>query len=467
MRLCDPADLHGIHERVPQQALPAQQGPGRYSSVGALTMRRLGALLRSDTAALMLANLAAALLGIITGVIAARALGPTARGELAVVIFWPALIATIVEFGVPDALTLRVSRDPSNAGAYASSAYILAGGAAAVGAVGGGLLLPLVLRDDQAHLLPLTRAAMSYIPLSSLSGVPLGLLLGLQRFRLVATVRVATALLYTVGLIAAVALGRTSVQDLTLVTVAARGLPLVLALPFARTPWRSPLHHSHIGPQARMGASLHGARLAAVIGASEDRLLASVFMIAHSIGLWQVASAIAVVMQFISQAFGQKLYASSASSDASAAADSLLKAYLRSVVFTAICAAAAWPALPLLVSLLYGPEFSAAASAGRIVLAGTVLAAGAVALQAGARAALRTWVCVGSELLGGLGMAAAAYVFNRPLEPSALALAYLLGRAAVLVILVGAARIHTGLPARAFVPSPQRIMWALRRGSGE
>ena len=53
-----------------------------------------------------------ALIGIATGVMAARLLGPAGRGALAALMLWPALIASLVLLSLPTGLALEVARTP-------------------------------------------------------------------------------------------------------------------------------------------------------------------------------------------------------------------------------------------------------------------------------------------------------------------------------------------------------------------
>src|SRR5947209_1207742 len=103
-------------------------------------------MLRKDTVALMAANLNYALIGVITGVVTARALGVEGRGDLAVVVFWPTLVATLVELGVGDALTLWVAREPGNVRGNLAGATIIAVAISAIGMVAGFFVLPLLLQ---------------------------------------------------------------------------------------------------------------------------------------------------------------------------------------------------------------------------------------------------------------------------------------------------------------------------------
>src|SRR5579871_6170623 len=62
---------------------------------------------------------------LISGLLAARLLGPTGRGELAAIQMWGALFSIFAALGMSDALIYFVARDPAQGGAFAGSAVLL------------------------------------------------------------------------------------------------------------------------------------------------------------------------------------------------------------------------------------------------------------------------------------------------------------------------------------------------------
>src|ERR1700722_6851549 len=61
-----------------------------------------------------------------SGMMAARLLGPTGRGELAAIQTWGGFISILAMMGMPDALVYFSAREPARAGAYTFSAIVLA-----------------------------------------------------------------------------------------------------------------------------------------------------------------------------------------------------------------------------------------------------------------------------------------------------------------------------------------------------
>jgi len=411
----------------------------------------------------MLANLGATIGGVLTGVVAARALGPQGRGDLAVIVFWPSLIALLVDFGIADALTIRNSQNSEGAGAHRKTAYWLAVAASVLGVALGACAMPFLLRGSQKSLLQDGYFALAYVPLSALAAVPVGDLLGQQRFRAVAVIRLGTVVCYTVAMLASVLAGHGTVRVLTWLTVGARGLPLVLALPFAYS-----RRHDVGGPaflpshrrQVTDGLRLHGARLATVLGASEDRALANLMLTQRGIGLWQVASALTTVMLFVGQAVSQHLYSSSAGMS-TGRAELIYKAYVRAVAITALIAILGSPLLPFVIPLLYGRDFSVAVKPAIVVMVASVFAAGAITLQAGARAMLKIRVCVISEIAGIIVMGLVAWPAVRAWSELGLGVAYLVGRLCVLAAMTFQAPRLFGIRSVNLIPGSARFIGTL------
>ena len=70
-------------------------------------------------------NIMLALLGVLTGALAARLLGPDGRGQLAAIQMWPNFLAIIGNLGLPDALVYYSARARAESGRYAGSAVLL------------------------------------------------------------------------------------------------------------------------------------------------------------------------------------------------------------------------------------------------------------------------------------------------------------------------------------------------------
>lgn len=124
-------------------------------------------------------NIEINVIGLITGVLAARLLGPEGRGELAAIQMWGAFVATLSLLGLPDAVVYLSGREPRRAGAYwiSGSVCALAWGTAAL-LIGYGAL-PWVLGSQSAAVISTTRwYAVGLFVLFTVNWIPMSVLRG-------------------------------------------------------------------------------------------------------------------------------------------------------------------------------------------------------------------------------------------------------------------------------------------------
>jgi O-antigen/teichoic acid export membrane protein len=92
------------------------------------TARRLNEMrsFRDQVAITLITNFGLSALGVVTGTLLARGLGPAGRGELATIQVWGAFGVTLALLGLPDALAYRVGRQPHRAAELWLTAGVLA-----------------------------------------------------------------------------------------------------------------------------------------------------------------------------------------------------------------------------------------------------------------------------------------------------------------------------------------------------
>lgn len=108
-------------------------------------------------------------LNTITGILAARALQPQGRGELAAMILWPTLVGGLTAFGLPKALIYHVRRDPKRASALAGSAALLCVLTTIIGTAIAWHVIPLWLRRQPEHTIFVAQLCLLVVPIHTLS----------------------------------------------------------------------------------------------------------------------------------------------------------------------------------------------------------------------------------------------------------------------------------------------------------
>jgi O-antigen/teichoic acid export membrane protein len=148
-------------------------------------------------------NFILAALGLLTGVLVARLLGPRGRGELTAIQTWPSVIATASMLGLPDALVYFSAKEPERLGRRLGSAMLL--GLLTSTIVGGVayLAMPTLLAAQSTSVVSAARWFLLLGPIYALVGMPFHPLQGRGDFRLWNTLRTTPAVGWLVVLLAA------------------------------------------------------------------------------------------------------------------------------------------------------------------------------------------------------------------------------------------------------------------------
>jgi O-antigen/teichoic acid export membrane protein len=92
------------------------------------------------------------ILTLVAGTISARILGPTGRGELAVLLYFPALMSSLFVLGLPQAITYEIAQHPRVASNTACAGLYIAAATSVLGALFFVFLIPYFLTPDKRYL---------------------------------------------------------------------------------------------------------------------------------------------------------------------------------------------------------------------------------------------------------------------------------------------------------------------------
>src|SRR6202022_3096555 len=102
---------------------------------------------------------------LVGGIVLARGLGPEARGQLAVVLLWPALLASLGGLGVAEAVAFYASKETTRWSQALTSALVIGVPQSVVLMLVGLLVLPLALAGQPAFVLQAALLYLLVIPL--------------------------------------------------------------------------------------------------------------------------------------------------------------------------------------------------------------------------------------------------------------------------------------------------------------
>ena len=136
-----------------------------------------------STNALMLSS------GVVTSLLSAWALGPAGRGDLIIVLMWPAIFSMVAQIGLPSAYRFWTAKRPECVSALFSNAVIftLVMGVLTLGVAE--LMIPLLIGHRSEEVVRLARIYLLVIPILMLTDLLRGLLEGARRFTWVGVLR--------------------------------------------------------------------------------------------------------------------------------------------------------------------------------------------------------------------------------------------------------------------------------------
>lgn len=419
----------------------------------------------------MVANVALALLGLVTGSLLARMLGPQGRGELAAIQTWASFLALLAALGLPDAVVYFTGRNPEGAASYLTSAVALMVLAAVPFAAAGALLMPLLLSAQSPEVVAISQRYLpAYLLLMATQGMLLHPLRGRSDFLVWNALRPLPTVAWLAAIVAVLALGAASPAGFAaghLAALAAAGLATFVVVR-RRVPGPYALRSSLWPPMLRYGVPSALSALPQTLNLRLDQMLMATLLPPALLGYYTVAVAWSSAASPLLHSIGAVLFPRVASQEAATDQVALLGRGTRITVLLAVLFnGVLLLATPLAVVLIFGRSFSPAVPAAMLL----VVAAGFVSLNHAFEEGLRglgdTKAVLWGESVGLLATAVGLALLLRPLQINGAALASLLGYSATTLALLAWLCRRTGQSALFFVlpgAEDRRLLWQRLRG---
>jgi O-antigen/teichoic acid export membrane protein len=334
--------------------------------VDAAAPRSLRLMLRSMPAAAAhaflysgLSSLLIAAIGLVTGILAARVLGPVDRGNLATVLFWPALLAPAAALSLGD--TLVVSMRRADPGRTAAVARAVARRAFLIGWPIGALTVVLLTARHDGAIVAFTLLVWTVqLWEQCTTQVAGGILRHEHRFLAINLIRLCLPTLYVALALTGVAAGA---------GLAGFVLAFAASLAITRFIWAQSVrgHFPAADPRpapadfppflARVRA-LHGVTLASMFSGNIDKIFVVALEGAAEIGTYFVALAVAVPLQTILSVAIQSSALSYLVREGDRRRSLVAARLLRLSWFASIAVSLAVAAIsPVVVPIAFGEEF--------------------------------------------------------------------------------------------------------------
>lgn len=341
-------------------------------------------------------------LNLVTGVIAARALHPQGRGELAAMIIWPALLGGMTTFGLPNSLIYHVRREPEHASALAGWALLLCLVTTPVGTVIGWYVLPLWLGQQPAHIVYAAQLCLLAAPTYSLAVLGRAAWEAKGRFNYSNLSLLLPPLLVIIGLTALSVNGTlTSVSAAAVYVLAGIPVTVWMLVSVARLyrptlrgtsrEWRRLLHY---------GGRSYGSGLAGTLSLYIDQALAVGLLSSASMGIYVVAINLSRVVAAVNQSVVMILFPRVVGLAPGDMAKAVARWARMGTVASASIGVMVVVAGPSLLVWLYGPPFAAANQVLPILVCYVIVAGLSLMLLQGFLAAGRPGVATGVQVTG-------------------------------------------------------------------
>lgn len=304
-------------------------------------------------------NAVLAVIGLLTGVLAARLLGPEGRGHLAAAHAVGSLVGWIGTLALGEALVLFVGRRirPPMVVLRTVTLVALASAAALTGVAW--MMMPRLLAGQPGAVDAARAYAFFGVPLVLL-GFPVALMRALQRYGAWNVLRLLAPSCWLATLVVFTLAGNRAVTSLVVVFLALQMLlvPVVWVLARSQDPTTGGVDLTLVKPMLRYAVPLFIATLPQTLNTRFDQLLIANIEAADQLGLYAVSVSWAGLGLPLMAAIGSVLFPRLAAMEPGVARATLARASRAGVVIAVVIAVVSAVSAPALVPRLFGSSFA-------------------------------------------------------------------------------------------------------------
>ncbi len=342
--------------------------------------------MKKNVAIIFLANAFTLVSGLVTGLLTAWALGPEGRGDLAVVVLYPNIVALAAGLGMAQATRYFVANRPRQTSMLFSNALCFAGIVGFAAFLIAELVIPNLIGTRSEAVIWLVKAYLINIPFALLYDVMIATLEGARRFRWAAVSKIlffgiqsgAYLVLWFTGHLTVYSAAATMVVAQLANTTTA----LICVLLALRPRWRpSPRVFKRT---LRFGLKYYVGVVTSFTTLRLDQMMLAGMATSVELGLYVIAVRLSEVMTLLASSVSDVLMPEVASSSGSDRSLKILTRSLRQTMYVyLILLLPLVAASPLVLSYGFGSDFIAAAPALRILLVGSMVWSAAAIINSG------------------------------------------------------------------------------------
>lgn len=314
-------------------------------------------------------------LGILTGILSARMLGPVGRGEYVAIIIWPTAIVCLLSLGINQAITFNVGRGAYTVSEVATAAITIGLVQSALSIVIGLVVVHFTLAKYSPVVQHLGTIFVLLTPALILGGYPANLFQGKQDLTRFNLIRVMASFTYVAGLVGLYLTHRANLHSVILFQLAGYVVALLLGSAMVWSVLRPRLqwNGATIPQLINFGYKTQATSLTNYFNQRIDQLALSLFVPPRQLGLYAVAVTISTAVTVFPQAAGIVTFSRGSSQHSEDAKATIGVSFRASLVWLMVCCSALYVLAPFLIRLVFGAEFEGSILACRILLPGALM----------------------------------------------------------------------------------------------
>jgi O-antigen/teichoic acid export membrane protein len=314
-------------------------------------------------------------LGILTGVLSARMLGPVGRGEYAAIIIWPMAIASFLGFGISQAAVFHLGQRTFTGSETATAVTVIGLVQSALSIIIGLAVIPLALAKYSLTVQHLGIVFVLFTPMLILSIYPANLFQGLQDLPRFNLIRLVAPLAYAAALVGIYVSHRASLSLVIDSQLAGYVLAMALGsiMAWKRLLLRVQWNAVAIPRLFHYGLRIQGLSIATYFNLRVDQLLLSLLVPPRQLGLYAVAVSLSTAVAMFPQAAGIVAFSRGSSQHGENAKATIGVAFRASLIWLLVSCSALYALAPFLIRLVFGEAFNGSILACRILLPGALM----------------------------------------------------------------------------------------------
>ncbi|MEW4430055.1 oligosaccharide flippase family protein [Paenibacillus pabuli] len=309
------------------------------------------------------ANIAIMALTTITSILTARMFGATGKGELATVLFWPALLSGLAAFGLPTSLIYNVKKYQQQLSTYIGMSFVVQLPISIIVGLISWLCMSSWLAGYSDTLVTLARwYTVLMVPVLLLTGVLAAAAQGTERFQIYNLSRLLVPLLNLLGLIGFWLAGSLTVERAIAVSLASTLLVLVAYMFMMRRQIFASL--SHLIHQFKTcvhlfsyGIRVYGVELLGTLYTQFDKIIIIALLTPRDFGLYSVVYALSRMFNVVQNAITNVIFPKVAGMEKEQVLLLVGRAFRISMVLMTIVVIPSMLIGRFFIGLLFGPEF--------------------------------------------------------------------------------------------------------------